>query len=82
VAPLKDKLAQFIRDKPKSGVLAQFSHPFGYVVKIFDGEVVLYEKSGRVADANELLDVFIAEARAAVIQFGAERLACFAPTKA
>jgi hypothetical protein len=78
-APLKDKLAQFLRDKIQAHVLAEYNHEFGYIVTIYQSGAVVHQSQGRVTSASTLLDAFINEAQAAIQQFGPELCASFAP---
>lgn len=80
--PLKERYAQFLRDKANARILSHYAHPFGYCVRVFDAGATIYEKEGRVDSAAALLDVFLAEAQAAMVEFGETKLATFAPTRA
>jgi hypothetical protein len=80
-APLKDKLAQFLRDKIQAHTLKEYNDEFGYVVTIYQGGKVVYKSEGRVPSASALLDAFINEAQAAIQQFGSEVCASFAPVR-
>lgn len=80
--PQKEALAQFTRDKAQAHILKHYAHAFAWIVGIYDRGVLIHESSGRAASAAAMLDCFVAEAQAALLQFGDDKHGSFAPVKA
>lgn len=79
--PLLDAMKQFESDKANAAVLKCYDHSFGWIVEVFEKGVMIHRSEGRVASAEALLDVFIAEASSAIEKFGADKFGSFAPIK-